>query len=69
VNQVHSDNRSPMLDTIDMLTEPTVQPFGWHQDCETWVPLGPHRPGSRLSPTSGSGLLEDMPTCQWAQLT
>jgi hypothetical protein len=21
--------------------------------CETWVPLGPHRPGSRSSPTSG----------------
>jgi hypothetical protein len=32
--------------------------------CETWVPLGPHRPGSRPSPTSGSssGLLEDPPT-------
>jgi hypothetical protein len=30
--------------------------------CETWVPLGPHRPGSRLSPTSGSGILEDPPT-------
>jgi hypothetical protein len=37
--------------------------------CETWVPLGPHRPGSRPSPTSGSGLLEDPPTCQWAQPT
>jgi hypothetical protein len=37
--------------------------------CETWVPLGPHRPGSRPSPTSGSGLLKDPPTCQWAQLT
>jgi hypothetical protein len=23
--------------------------------CETWVPLGPHRPGSRSSPTSGRG--------------
>jgi hypothetical protein len=33
--------------------------------CETWVPLGPHRPGSRSSPTSGFGLLEDPPTCQW----
>jgi hypothetical protein len=32
--------------------------------CETWVPLGPHRPGSQPSPTSGSGLLEDSPTCQ-----
>jgi transposase InsO family protein len=31
--------------------------------CETWVPLGPHRLGSRLSPTSVSGLLEDLPTC------
>jgi hypothetical protein len=37
--------------------------------CETWVPLGPHRPGSRPSPTSGSGLPEDPPTCQWAQPT
>jgi histone deacetylase 1/2 len=37
--------------------------------CETWVPLGPHRPSSRPSPTSGSGLLEDPPTCQWAQPT
>jgi hypothetical protein len=37
--------------------------------CETWVPLGPHRPGSQPSPTSGSGLLEDPLTCQWAQLT
>jgi hypothetical protein len=37
--------------------------------CETWVPLGPHRPGSRSFPTSGSGLLEDLPTCQWAQPT
>jgi hypothetical protein len=37
--------------------------------CETWVPLGPHRPGSRPSPTSGSGLLEDPPTCYWTQPT
>jgi hypothetical protein len=37
--------------------------------CETWVPLGPHRPGSRPSPTSGFGLLEDPPTCHWAQPT
>ena len=32
--------------------------------CETWVPLGPHRPGSQPSPTSGSGPSEDSPTCQ-----
>jgi hypothetical protein len=37
--------------------------------CETWVPLGPHRPGSRPSPTSGSGLSEDPPTCLWTQPT
>jgi hypothetical protein len=37
--------------------------------CETWVPLGPHRPGSRPSPTSGSGLPEDPSTCQWVQPT
>jgi hypothetical protein len=36
--------------------------------CETWVPLGPHRPGSRPSLTSGSSLPEDLLTCQWAQL-
>jgi hypothetical protein len=36
--------------------------------CETWVPLGPHRPGSRPSPTSRSGLPEDPSTCQWAHL-
>jgi hypothetical protein len=41
------------IDTADLL------PGG----CETWVPLGPNRPGSRPSPTSGSGLLEDPPTC------
>jgi hypothetical protein len=32
--------------------------------CETWVPLGPHRPGSRTSLTSRFGLPEDPPTCQ-----
>jgi hypothetical protein len=37
--------------------------------CETWVPLGPHRPGSQLSLTSGSDLPEYVPTCQWAQPT
>jgi hypothetical protein len=31
--------------------------------CETWVPLGPHRPSSWSSPTSGFGLPEDPPTC------
>jgi hypothetical protein len=31
--------------------------------CETWVPLGPHRPGSRSSLTSRSHLPEDPPTC------
>jgi hypothetical protein len=31
--------------------------------CEIWVPQGPHRPGSRSPPTSGSGLPEDPPTC------
>jgi hypothetical protein len=34
---------------------------------ETRVPLGPHRPGSWPSLTSWSDLLEDPPTCQWAQ--
>jgi hypothetical protein len=31
--------------------------------CETWVPLGPHRPGSRSSLTSRSDLPEDPLTC------
>jgi hypothetical protein len=37
--------------------------------CETWVPLGPHRPGSRPFSTSGPGLLEDLSTYWWAQPT
>jgi hypothetical protein len=31
--------------------------------CETWVPLGPHRPGSQPFLTSRSRLPEDPPTC------
>jgi hypothetical protein len=38
-------------------------------DCETWVPLGPHRLGSWSSLTSRSGLPENPPNCQWAQPT
>jgi hypothetical protein len=34
--------------------------------CETWVPTGPHRPGSQPSPTGGLDLPEDPPTCPWA---
>jgi hypothetical protein len=52
------DPKSKMLSWVHYPMAETV----WY--CETWVPLGPHRPGSRLSPTSGSGLLEDQPTCQ-----
>jgi hypothetical protein len=37
--------------------------------CETWVPLGPHQPGSQPPLTSGFGLPEDPPTCQWTQPT
>jgi hypothetical protein len=33
--------------------------------CETWVPMGPHRPGSQPSPTGGPDLPEDPPTCPW----
>jgi hypothetical protein len=40
-----------------------------HEYCETWVPLGPQRPGSWPSPTSGSSLPEDPPTYWWAQPT
>jgi hypothetical protein len=39
------------------------------RSCETWVPLGLHRPSSQPSLTSGSSLLEDLPTYQWAQPT
>jgi hypothetical protein len=34
--------------------------------CETWVPMGPYRPGSQPSPTSEPDLREDLPTCQWS---
>jgi hypothetical protein len=47
---------------LSKVTAPTPRLGG----CETWVPLGPHRLGSWPSPTSGSGLPEDPPTCQWA---
>jgi hypothetical protein len=33
--------------------------------CETWVPLGPHLPGSQSSPTVEHDLSEDPPTCPW----
>jgi hypothetical protein len=46
-----------------------VAPIPRSGACETWVPLGPHRPGSWSCPTSGSGLLEDLWICQWAQST
>jgi hypothetical protein len=39
-------------------------PSDEEENCETWVPLGHQRPGSRLSPTSGSGLPEDSLTRQ-----
>jgi hypothetical protein len=35
--------------------------------CETWVPMGPHRPGSWRSLTSGSDLSEAPPTCKWTR--
>jgi hypothetical protein len=35
--------------------------------CETWVPTGPHRPGSQRSLSCGSDLPEAMPACKWAQ--
>jgi hypothetical protein len=35
--------------------------------CETWVPMGPHRPGSQRSLSSGPDLPEAMPTCKWAR--
>jgi hypothetical protein len=35
--------------------------------CETWVPMGPHQPGSQRSLSSGSDLPEALPTCKWAR--
>jgi hypothetical protein len=34
--------------------------------CETWVSMGPHRPGSYTSLSSGPDLPEAQPTCMWA---
>jgi hypothetical protein len=50
--------------TYPLVVNPIVRP-SCLIPCETWVPLGPHRLGSRPSPTSGPDLLEDPPTCQW----
>jgi hypothetical protein len=35
--------------------------------CETWVPMGPHRPGSQRSLSCGPDLPEALPTCKWGQ--
>jgi hypothetical protein len=35
--------------------------------CETWVPMGPHRPGSQRSLSSGLDLPEALPTYKWAR--
>jgi hypothetical protein len=40
-----------------------IAPTPRSEACETWVPLGPHRPGSRSSLTSRSGLSKDSSTC------
>jgi hypothetical protein len=34
---------------------------------ETWVPMGPHRPGSWRSLSSGPDLSEAPPTCKWTR--
>jgi hypothetical protein len=34
-------------------------------ECQTWVPMAPHRPGSQPSPIGGPDLPEDPPTCLW----
>jgi hypothetical protein len=34
---------------------------------ETWVPMGPHRPGSRRSLSSGPDLPEAQLTCKWVR--
>jgi hypothetical protein len=35
--------------------------------CETWVPMGPHLPGSQRSLSSGLDLPEALTTCKWAR--
>jgi hypothetical protein len=50
-----------LLDHLLLCLHDLAQHFGLSY-FDTWVPLGPHRLGSRSSLTSRSGLPEDMPT-------
>jgi hypothetical protein len=45
----------------------TTSPTHRSGACETWVPMGPHRPGSQRSPSSGPDLPEALSNCKWAQ--
>jgi hypothetical protein len=44
----------------------TALPTRRYGACKTWVPMGPHRPGSQRSLSSGPDLPEALPTCKWA---
>jgi hypothetical protein len=45
----------------------TASPTRRSGACETWLPMGPHRPGSQRSLSSGLDLPEVLPTYKWAQ--
>jgi hypothetical protein len=53
---------SPQYDFISAAT-PTQRSGAW----ETWIPMGPHRPGSQRSLPSGPDLPEAPPTCKWVR--
>jgi hypothetical protein len=45
----------------------TASPTRRSGACETWVPMGPHRPGSQRSLSNGPDQPEVLSTCKWAQ--
>jgi hypothetical protein len=45
----------------------TASPTRRSRSCETWVPMGPHRPGSQRSLSSGPDLPKALPTYRWAR--
>jgi hypothetical protein len=45
----------------------TTSPTRRSGACETWVPMGPHRPRSQRSLSSGPDLPKALPTCKWAR--
>jgi hypothetical protein len=53
-------------DKVDAVISKGVSGGGF-DICETWVPMAPHRLGSRRSLPSAPDLPEAPPTCKWAQ--